>query len=121
MSIRVDSIEDDGVAVLASSDELNAFVMDAEGNDSKGLQGLLGEDWAERRVALDISEADYIDSAAIGWLLLMHKSFKEAGGRLVIFGLTPGVKRVINLLRIEDVLNLSTDRDSALVRVRGGE
>ena len=117
MSITVESIQDDGVALLTSSDDMNAFVLE---NDSKGFQQLLGDKWKSKRVALDMSEATYIDSAAIGWLLLMNKSFTEAGGKFVIFGITPSVMRVITLLRIGDVLNITDDREQALELVREG-
>ena len=116
MSITVESIEDDGVALLVSSDDLNAFVM--ESND-EGFTPLLGEDWAARRVALDMSEATYIDSAAIGWLISISKSFDNAGGKLAVFGLTPSVSRVLKMMRIEKVMAITGDRAQALALVRG--
>lgn len=118
MSIRVDSIEDDGVAMLICADDMNALEMSTDGTE---LEEVLGDEWATRRVIMDLSDAEYVDSAVIGWLLLLHKTFNRAGGRLVLYGLNPNVKRVIDLLRIDDVLMLATDRERALQRVRGGD
>lgn len=118
MSVKVVSIEDDGVASLACAGEMNALEMtgNAEGG---GLRAVLGDGWAKRQVALDLGESSYMDSAAIGWLLSLHKAFDDAGGRLVIYGLHPNVKRVVEIMRIDKVLNLASDHDHALQRLRG--
>lgn len=116
MSMKVVSIEDDGVATLACAGEMNALEMTGDGG---GLKELLGEGWASRKTALDLSEATYMDSAAIGWLLSLHKSFCQAGGRLVVFGMHPNVRRVIDIMRIDQVLDLAEDRQHAVKRLRG--
>ncbi|MFN3167976.1 MAG: STAS domain-containing protein [Phycisphaeraceae bacterium] len=116
MSVKVVAIDDDGVATLACAGEMNALEMTTQG---KGLKGVLGDDWASRNVALDLSEASYMDSAAIGWLLSLHKAFSDAGGRLILFGTHPNVRRVIEMMRIDKVLDLAEDREHALKRLRG--
>ena len=118
MSIKVVSIEDDGVAALACVGEMNGLAMSSDGG---GLQDALGEGWAGRPVALDLSEASYMDSAAIGWLLSLHKQLSGAGGRLVLHGLHPNVKRVIEIMRIDQVLDLAESRGHALECLRGGD
>ncbi len=116
MSIKVVAIEDDGSAMLACAGEMNALEMTGDGG---GLRGTLGEDWAAKKVALDLGEASYMDSAAIGWLLSLHKAFGEAGGRLILFGLHPNVQRVIEIMRIDQVLDLAEDAMHAKKRLRG--
>lgn len=116
MSIKVVSIEDDGVASLACTGEMNALEMTGNGG---GLEKSLGEDWASKQVALDLGEVSYMDSAAIGWLLSLHKAFTNAGGRMVLFGIHPNVKRVIDIMRIDRVLSLAEDHDHAIKRLRG--
>lgn len=116
MSVKMVSIEDDGVAVLACEDQLDGLALSADDNGS--LKQVLGEKWTSKRVALDLSATAYIDSAAIGWLLSCHKHFKDGGGRLVIHGMQPSVKRIIEMMRIHQVLNLTEDRDQALAQLR---
>jgi len=116
MSVKMVSIEDDGVAVLASDQELDGLALSA--SDSNTFQKVLGEKWASKRVALDLGATAYIDSATIGWLLSTHKHFREGGGRLIIHGLQPSVLRVIEMMRINQVLELASDRDQALARLR---
>lgn len=118
MSITVESVDDDGVALLTSSDDLNAFVLE---NSSDGFKKLLGDDWAKKKVVFDMSEATYIDSAAIGWLISLSKGFDNAGGKLVIFGLTPSVSRVLKMMRIEKVMSIAADQDEAMTAVKGGK
>lgn len=116
MSIKVVSIEDDGVASLASDGEMNGLAMS---NDGGGLKDVLGEGWDQRQIALDLSEATFMDSAAIGWLLSLHKSLGEGGGRLILHSIHPNVQRVIDMMRIHKVLNLANDHDHAMQRLRG--
>lgn len=117
MSVKVLSIEDDGIALLACEGELDGLQMN-EG-DTADLQKLLGADWASRRVVLDMSGASYMDSAAIGWLLSLHKKLNDAGGRLVVCGVQLSIKRVIELMRIDRVVTLVDQRDDAVACVRG--
>lgn len=118
MSVKVLSIEDDGVAALACEGELNGLLMnDGEAAD---LKDLLGDDWAQRRVVLDMAGASYMDSAAVGWLLSLHKRFHEAGGALVICAVQPTVRRVLELMRIDQVLPMTDTQPEAMSRVREG-
>lgn len=117
MSMKVLSIEDDGVAAVACEGDLNGLLMnDGEVAD---LKEHLGDDWAERKVVLDLSEANYMDSAAVGWLLSLHKAFQNGGGKLVVCGIQPSVKRVIELMRIHEVVPMADDLEAAFKKVRG--
>lgn len=116
MSVKMVSIEDDGIAVLASDRELDGLALSVTDNNT--FQKVLGESWAAKRVALDLSATEYIDSATIGWLLSTHKNFSEGGGRLVLHGLQPSVLRVIEMMRINQVLELAADREKALAKLR---
>lgn len=116
MSVKVLSIEDDGVAAVACEGELNGLGMN--NGDVADLEPQLGDDWAQRRVALDMSGASYMDSAAVGWLLSLHKAFQQAGGQMVVCGIQPEVRRVIELMRIDKVVPIVADRDQAMRRLR---
>lgn len=118
MSIKVLSIEDDGVAAIACEGDLDGLAMN--NGDTADLEEHLGEGWANKRVVLDLSESEYMDSAAVGWLLSLHKAFEKAGGRLVVCGIQPPVKRVLELMRIEQVVPMAEDREAALEQVRAG-
>jgi len=114
--VKVLSIEDDGLALLACEGELNGLLMD--NGESEGLEEHLGKDWTGRRVVLDMQDASYMDSAAVGWLLSLHKALTNNGGALVVCGVQPAIKRVIELMRIHEVLPIVETREQAIRRLR---
>ena len=77
------------------------------------LAQLLGPDVYKRVVLLNLSESDYIDSSGVGWLLNIHKRFREAGGSLVIHSLSPMVTQILRVLKMEQVLQVASDVSSA--------
>lgn len=119
MSVKIVSVQGDGVAVLACEGELNGLNMN--NGEVADLKPQLGDDWASRKVVLDMSEASYMDSAAVGWLLSLYKKFTEAGGKLVVCSVQPEVGRVIELMRIHLVIPIVKDREEAMARLEEGE
>ncbi|MEM6506969.1 MAG: STAS domain-containing protein [Planctomycetota bacterium] len=117
MSLKVVSIEEDGVVSLDCADDMNALAMCEEFTE---LKDLVGDGWSGRKIALGFAEASYIDSAAIGWLLSLQKTMSEAGGRLVLHSMSPSVKRVITMMRLENVLTMADDLDHALSALKEG-
>ena len=114
--IKVLSIEDDGVAALACEGEINGLLM--ESGEPDRFEELLGEDWSGRQVVLDMSQASYLDSAAVGWLLSLHRSFTTGGGKLVLCCIQPTVRRVIDLMRIGEVVPILDDQQQAFAKIR---
>ncbi|MEO0477012.1 MAG: STAS domain-containing protein [Planctomycetota bacterium] len=117
MSLTVVSVEDEGVALLNCGDDMNALAMCEEFTE---LKDLVGSDWAKRPIGLGFAEASYIDSAAIGWLLSVHKAMNESGGKLVLHSMSPSVRRVLTMMRLENVLNLADDEKEATKALEGG-
>ena len=115
MSLKAESVEENGVALLNCSDNMNALAMCEEFTE---LKDLVGKDWASRPVALGFSDVGYIDSAAIGWLLSLHKKMDEAGGKLVLHSMSPSVRRVLTMMRLESVLNLAEDKAEAIKQLK---
>ena len=74
---------------------------------------LLGPGGYGKIVRLDLSEADYLDSSGVGWLLLCHKRMKQAGGRLLIERPHPIVQNVFRVLKLEKVLELADSGQAA--------
>ena len=117
MSLKVVSIEEDGVALLDCSDDMNALAMCEEYTE---LKDLVGADWNSRRVAIGFGEVSYIDSAVIGWLLSLNRVMNEAGGKLVLHSMSKSVRRVLTMMHLENVFNLADDTDEAKKRLKEG-
>ncbi len=72
-----------------------------------------------RRVLLSLNESDHIDSSGLAKLLVWHKRFEEAGGKLVLHSIPIQVMETLNILRMELVLQLAPDESAALGLARG--
>jgi anti-anti-sigma factor len=72
-------------------------------------------------VLLNLEKTHYIDSSGISWLLIRHKHFLQAGGRLVLHSVPPLVDQVLRLLKMYLVLNIAADEAAALALVSEGK
>lgn len=77
------------------------------------LTAFLGNDVFGRRVLVDLTQSDFLDSSGVGWMLGCNKKFREAGGRLVIHSATPMVMQVFRLMRLTKVLEIVDDAGAA--------
>ena len=76
---------------------------------SEPLAGLLGPAVYSRKVLLNLSNSDYIDSSGVSWLLTCHKRCREAGGMLIIHSPSPMVVQILRVLRMDQVLTVADD------------
>ena len=80
---------------------------------------LLGEEGYARKVALSLADVDFIDSSGISWLLVRHKRFRQAEGKLVIHSVPPMVAEVVKMLRLNLVFLLADDETAAAALAEG--
>ena len=81
------------------------------------LEQALGRECYARKVVLSLQKSWYIDSAGVGWLVMCHKRFRDAGGCLVLHSIPPMVNHVFHLLGLTDVLNMADDEAGAVARI----
>ena len=105
------SIDRDGCVRLASNGSIAACA--GQLLDKNPLETLLGVTWFSNRVMIDFSRTDFIDSAAIGWLIGSAREFRLRGGRMAIHSVTPRVRQMLNLLKIGQLVPLLADEDAA--------
>ncbi len=76
------------------------------GNESKRLEWQLEElaKQNEKKVVLDMSGVNYIDSGGIGIIAVAGGRFKSAGGEMRLAGATGTVGEVLTTTRIADLL-----------------
>jgi anti-anti-sigma factor len=77
------------------------------------LEDALGSAGYRQRVLFDLENTTFIDSSGISWLLICHKHFVQAGGKIVFHSAPPLVQQTLNLLRLNLVLNLAPNEDAA--------
>ncbi len=72
-----------------------------------------------RRVVLDFSSTEAIDSTALGALVQVYKSLTAAGGLLILTGVGDAVRRVLSITRLDSVFTLYATRAEAVASLTG--
>lgn len=65
-----------------------------------------------KNVIVDLTETKYCDSSGLSALLVGNRLFKE-NGKLIILGLQPNVKKLIEISQLHNVLNIVETVDAA--------
>jgi anti-anti-sigma factor len=117
MKLTLVSIEKDGIIRVAT--EGNIISGDFDGSQNP-LEKLLGATWFTTRVLLNMDRTDYIDSSAIGWMIGSHRAFREGGGMFICHSIQPGVKQILDVLKIGKVVQLVADEAEARALAIGG-
>lgn len=119
MEIKIESNNSDGdVRRLRLTGRL---VQSELARQSEAVEQSLAVGGKPRAVLLDLSDADFIDSSGLSWLLVWHKRHRAAGGRLILHSLPSLVMDVVKMMRLDLVLDLADDEDAALAMARGGD
>jgi anti-anti-sigma factor len=105
---------EDGVRVVALEGSLDAPSA-AEAEDV--FLRLLNE--GADRVVVDLAQVEYVSSAGIRIVIMLHKGLEKRNGRLALCGLTPFVKDVFAITRLNELLAVHETRDAAVDDLAG--
>lgn len=111
MKLQLVSIEKDGIVKIATKGNITSADLDAGGPNP--MEPILGTNWTQSRVLLDMSDTQYIDSSAIGWLIGTSKQIRDGGGAIVIHSVQPAVRQVLDLLKVGRVVPIVEDEAAA--------
>lgn len=67
-----------------------------------------------RRLVIDLSDAGFIDSTAIGVLVGAQKRIRDHGGSLVVVCSDPLVRGLFETIGLDEVIDLRASRDDAV-------
>lgn len=67
-----------------------------------------------RRIVLDLSGTEYIDSSGCGVLVSVSKQLRDRGGELVLAGLTGDVQLLFTLTKLDQLFTIAESVDAAL-------
>ncbi len=100
----------DGIAIIT-------LVVDSLARDDniqlkKAFTTLL--DQGSKNVILDLSKTFYVSSIVLASLVFMQKSAKEAGGNLVICGVSDKVKEILEMTNLDKILDIVADKQEAI-------
>lgn len=116
MILRTISIDNDGSVRIAADGPLTARSFKGAGDNP--LQALLGNGWSRRKILLDLRRADYFDSFALGWLINCHRELSNGGGLLLLHSASPKVIQFLRLLKLESILPIYENENSARATFR---
>ena len=71
-------------------------------------------DKGHRKIILNLSDVDYIDSSGIGELVSAHSTVKSMEGELKLTYLTKRINDLLQITRLYTVFDVQPDEDSAL-------
>lgn len=77
---------------------------------------LLGEirDKRTPKVFLNLSRVRYMDSSGIATLVEGLKAARELGTKLALYGLSPAVREVLELSRLQKIFEIHSNEEQAL-------
>jgi anti-anti-sigma factor len=67
-----------------------------------------------QRLAVDLSQLDYVSSSGLRVFLLAAKQLQGTQGKIVLFGLKDQVRQVFDLAGFSSVLSIYGSRDEAI-------
>ena len=86
------------------------------GESSAKLRTMIREIVAmgHRKILLNLSDVDYIDSAGIGELVSAHTSLRKVQGELKLTNLSRRLRDIMQITRLYTLLDVQADEQSAL-------
>lgn len=89
-------------------------------NDEQNIEQLgqelfaLVEQYNWLRLALDMSNVEYLTSSVLGKLITLHRKLHRSQGKMALFGLTSGVHSILNTSKLLTYFAVADDRAAAV-------
>lgn len=68
----------------------------------------------KRKIVMDFTEVEYIDSFAVGFVMDMYRRASGHNGELKLTGLKPRVRKILTITRVDKVIGIHDKIDDAL-------
>ena len=69
-----------------------------------------------RKLILNLKALNYVDSAAIGVMVMLYGNMSKAGGQLRLAGPTPLVAKIFTITHLNKIMPIDPDVDTAVER-----
>ncbi len=98
-------------------DKTSLIIIDGDIDASSSIQ--LDETLSEQlekqhqNIVIDCSDLNYISSAGLGVFMSYIEEFKGNNQKFVLFGLSEKVKNVFDMLGLDQLMNIVTDKEAA--------
>ncbi len=99
----------DGVAILDPGNALNTEEL------GKVFQAAMSDETIQV-ISLDLRQVAFLDSAGMGYLVGLHKQAEGAGKKLYLFGLQEYIRKLVEITRLDRVLNIVAFENDVLAK-----
>lgn len=108
ISRRADELDENMIVRLAGDIDLSAIVA-----VRSAFHEVLSDGWSH--VIVDLEDVTFLDSAALGILIGLHRRCREASGVCVLVNVQPDAMRLLSVTGLDAVFAVATDIESACV------
>jgi anti-anti-sigma factor len=74
----------------------------------------LADDVGRRRLVLNMGRVDFVNSAAIGKLVMLNKKVEAGNGRMALCQVAPDIRHVLERMHLADMFPIYTNEPEAL-------
>jgi anti-anti-sigma factor len=67
-----------------------------------------------RKMIVDCSEALYLDSTGIAFVVELYKGLRDSGGHFVLAGVNSRIRDVLELMQLDEIIPIFDDEQTAL-------
>jgi anti-anti-sigma factor len=71
-----------------------------------------------KKMVLDFSRTDYIASAGLKVLLVITRDLMKSGGKVVLAGLRPAVRKVFDMAGFSSIFTICVSREEAIGKLK---
>ena len=69
----------------------------------------------EPKIVIDLSKVTYVDSSGLATLVEILKKMKQYGGRMKLAGLSPKVKSLFEITKLDKLFEIALTEDEAIL------
>ena len=80
------------------------------------LTQLLADD-PQKKILVDFRQIELMSSATLGVLVRLYRDLSEQGGRIVLCGLQPPVRKTFELTKLDQLFRIEPDTAAGLARL----
>jgi len=93
-----------------------SFEVEDQFNDPEPLRQVITErmDAGCKDFLLDLENIVYMSSSSLGFIITLYQQLKREGGRLKLMNAQPSVSNLIEITRLDRILEMYSDRETAL-------
>lgn len=111
MPLNVHKMQDDDGVVRF---ELVGIVSRDDAGQADPVVAQAGPEAFGRSILFDLSKVAHVDSTGLEWLLACHSKCNEAGGTLVLHSIPPMTRELVEMMRLDLVLQIVDGEAEAL-------